>query len=134
MRLGDGESAKAKPPSWLDLSHTADVEGAHRRDFRIPSRGLPVYQQHDGPPVADHLDAPERNAVGNDVVAATVLDERAAQPRAHSIALRQHLVGTVEKSRDAARREPTVLWPQHHADLRFAGIVRYAVAPHRAKP
>src|SRR6266496_5318140 len=79
--LGDGDPTKPEPLAGLDLAHAGDVEGAHRGDLGIPSRGLSVHQQDDGLPVADHLDAAEGDAVGDDVVAARVLDQRSPQSR-----------------------------------------------------
>src|SRR5262249_8526342 len=86
-------SLKAEPLTRLDLPHAPDVEGAHGGDLRVASGGLPIHQQDDGLPVAYHLDAAERDTVGDDVVALRVLDPRSPQAGAHAIALGQHLVG-----------------------------------------
>ena len=90
--LGHADAAEAQPLARLDLAHAPDIERAYRADLRVATRGLPVGQEHDGLAVADDLDAAQRHAVGDDVVAARVLDAGAAEPRAHAVALRRHLV------------------------------------------
>ena len=92
-----------------------EVERADGGDLGVAARRLPVGEQHDGLALADDLDPAHRHAVGDDVVAAGVLDERPLEPRAHAVALRQHLV---RAARGARRCPPAVkrssCGPEHH--------------------
>ena len=73
---------------------------------------------------AHDLDAAERHAVRDDVMTAGMLDDRAAQPGAHPVALRRHLVRPFEKGRDAARGEAAILWSEDDLDLGLDRVVR----------
>ena len=75
-------------------------------------------------PIAGNLDGPERDPVGDDVVAARVRDPRPAQARAHPVRLRQHLVPTAEQRLETLGREAVGLRTEHRADRRLTGIVR----------
>src|SRR5262245_11125637 len=134
VRLADVDAAKAEALPRLHLTDAPDVERADRRNLRITACRLPIGQEDDRLTIADHLDPPERHAVGDDVVAARVLDDRSAQARAHAIALWRHLVWAAEQGRDAGRREPIVLGAQHDGDLRLRRVVGHAIganAPER---
>src|SRR4030095_14608865 len=98
MRLRHRDPPEPEPLPGLELPDAGDLVRAYRADLRVAAGGLPVHQQHDGLPVADHLDGPERDAVRNDVVSLRVLDARALEPCAHPIRLGQHL------RRDGAER------------------------------
>ena len=101
----------------LTWPSTADVERAHRGQLRVATGGLAIDEQRDRLTVAGHLDAAERDAVGDDVVSVDVADPRPTQPRAHAVGLRQHLVVAAEKRPHALLGEPLGLGPEQHADL-----------------
>src|SRR5688572_18797103 len=109
VRLRRIEPAEPEALPGLELSDAPDVERADGGDLRVAAGGLPVDQEDDGLAVAHDLNAAERHAVRDDVVTPGVLDDRPAQPRAHAVALWRHLVGALEKRRDAARGESVVL-------------------------
>src|SRR5712691_3614101 len=121
--LGHADPPEAQPLAGPDLAHAPDIERAYRADLRVATRGLPVGQEHDRLAVADDLDAAHRHAVGDDVVAARVLDAGAAEPRAHAVALLRHLVRPVEQHRDAVTAEAIVLGTQHDANGRLRRVV-----------
>src|SRR5712691_10323739 len=123
MGLRHAHLPEAQPLARFDLAHAPDVKRAYRADLRVATRGLPVGQQHDGLAVAYDLDAAQRHAVGDDVVATRVLDARPAEPRAHAVALLRHLIGRVEERRDATRAETVVLGTKHHAHCRLDRVV-----------
>src|SRR5215510_11324395 len=134
MRTVHRDLAKRDPLARLELTNASDVEGADRGDLRVSARRLPVHQQHDRLSVTHHLDAAERDAVGDDVVSSRVLDPRPPKPRAHAIALRRHLVGAFEERGDAAIGESVVLRAAHDANLGLTGVVGDAVVAYSSWP
>src|SRR5215470_17569994 len=133
VSLVHADSLKPEPLTRLDLPDAPDVEGTHGRDLRVASGGLPIHEQDNGLPVAYYLDATERDAVGDDVVALRVLDPRSPQAGAHAVALRQHLVGSLQERGDAARGETVLLGPEHHPDPGRHRIVRDAIGAHATR-
>src|SRR5262245_4306214 len=134
VRIVHRDLAKRDPLARLELTNTSDVERADGGDLRVSARRLPVHQQHDRLSVAHHLDAAKRDAVGDDVVSARVLDPRPPQPRAHAIALRRHLVGAFEETGDAAIGEPVVLRAAHDANFGLTGVVGDSVVAYSSWP
>ena len=134
MSLGHCHAAEADPPARLHLGDLADVEGADRADLGVSTGGLPVGQQHDRLALTDDLDAAQRHAVGDDVVAVGMLDEGALEPRAHAVALGQHLVGPFEEGGDALRGEAIVLRSQHHRQLGLGPVAGHAIRVQAVRP
>src|SRR5262249_24506721 len=124
VRLFHLDRLEAEPLAWPRLADTPDVTRADRRRLRVAAGRLPVDQEHDRLPVAGDLDRPQRDPVGDDVVAARVLDPRPAQARAHPIRLRQPLVAPAEERSEAFVCEAVGLRAEHGTHGRLAGVVR----------
>src|SRR5262245_7871980 len=134
MGLCESDVAERDALAGLDLADAVDVERAQGGDLRVPSGGLAIPEQHDGLAVSHPLDSADRHAVGDDVVAANVLDEGPLEASTQAVALRRHLVRPGQEGRDAARGEAIVLGPEHDADLDLRPVLGPAIKRNTPRP